>query len=294
MLGFMMASETSAVLAALDLIAEHGIPRCAVCNHAFAISDCIAVRGKSIPHLLDCGHSICHSCRSDALLKTDLANRNFMCHVKDCGKTTPGDSVLPVDYWTIGRVCFLMKNASPGGRSTVKKPRGEYLTGDRFTSCGSKISSNAGLEATEPCSECDMTADHHCRKCDADYCNPCFDRIHNQSASKALAKHAPIPLKAISRRGIEIPSQFCSQHREVGSLKSFCEDCQVVVCHTCSGSEHSEHCLVSVAEKNSEARLELSKLEEELQRILIIAKRGEEITVVHLLSIVAVLQVHTS
>ena len=85
-----------------------------------------------------------------------------------------------------------------------------------------------------PCQFCEedppRESSKACRECKYAYCNDCFKANHRTPKRGPNSNHEIISPQTLSREKLQVK---CAVHREE-TLKIYCQDCEVPICHLCS------------------------------------------------------------
>ncbi|EGT51855.1 hypothetical protein CAEBREN_22010 [Caenorhabditis brenneri] len=201
---------------------------CKVCMNPF--SDSI---GYNIPRMLDCGHTVCHSC-AESLQKVASDKRSIRC---------------PFD-----------RHVTDGFYENVENLRRNYAIIDLIQARNEEAGLAEEVICEDPIIPCYENSKHestkYCQACKVDFCNSCFLSVHS---SKILSGHQSIP---ISEKPIRLPN--CPNHPD-SIAEHYCKDknCEAstpLCCFTCLQSAHKNHTVVPMEEKADENERELMNL----------------------------------
>ncbi|XP_035742359.1 uncharacterized protein LOC118450602 isoform X2 [Vespa mandarinia] len=227
---------------------------CVHCKCLFIVREVLTLRGKQIPLLMECGHSICYGC---AKLYPDISCSLCCEHVEINEKKS---EMYPLNIYTLGLLFvashqpYLLEEPDISFTQTVV-PKARLF----------QIAVNFILEKGH-CHECEIEATLRCPQCNALYCQTCYSKIHG----KALQNHSKILINEIKDMPLTIFSVCSNTCNEYAGY--FCNDCKISSCSHCMLRYHSKHNHISLLEKNQELMDSFNKayndVAESLHRVL--------------------------
>ncbi|XP_043682630.1 RING finger protein 17 isoform X3 [Vespula pensylvanica] len=218
------------------------------------------MRGKQIPLLLECGHSICYGC---AKLYPEVS-----CSL--CGELVQAkenkSELYPLNIYALGLV--VVANHQPC----------LYLEEPDISFTQTVVQKTRPFQISGYCHECEIEATLRCPQCNVLYCQTCYSKIHG----KALQNHSKILINEITK---DIPLTILSVCSDtcIEYVGYFCNDCQISSCSHCMLRYHSKHNHISLLERNEELMDDFTKayddVAESLQRVLQTLKKLKTIEI---------------
>ncbi|XP_070137871.1 uncharacterized protein qin isoform X2 [Drosophila bipectinata] len=247
---------------------------CPKCSNTYTYS-CFKNQSESHrPFLLPCGHNLCEKCiwhnRQD--LKCAVCHEPAPPMLKAKNPATKsGVSVRDfyvLNYHVLGEIfssSYFWKRSSISGMHTSTDTANNSLNASAGPSEVVQIRN---------CSECGLkTAPGECRKCDAFYCNRCFDMVHKHS--RVLKSHVFQKFRnetpGFRPSGMRIGDEFfpvpgdvkCKHHNLLRKIR--CLSCRTNLCQECPIQQHKDHNIKTLTDLNlryaSEIPVALSALD---------------------------------
>lgn len=220
-----------------DYFTMQRVPFCGTCCKPYALQGSGKPVGQRIPKLLDCSHTLCQGC------VTKIAGNQA--HVLNC-PTCKEQTVLsggkkniknlPTNLYILG---ILINNVRANIENDITKAElldFEFEKG--FTNAGGRNEPRDGGVAPEVaqaeenakvCDECsENAAISQCQKCEATFCESCFDSVH--MSSRTLRSHKAIPLALTHLFGVT--TQTCETH-EGRELEFYDHNDGKLICSLC-------------------------------------------------------------
>ena len=215
------------------------VPFCGSCCKPYALQGSGRPVGQRIPKLLDCAHTFCQGC-----VTKFAGNQPRVLNCPTCNKQTvlsggkKNVKNLPTNLYILG---ILINNVRANIERDIGK--GELLDFEfeekSFANATSSAARNeprgVALEGSQEvdsgqiCDECSKDAAiSRCQKCEAIFCESCFDTVH--SSSRTLRSHEPIPLALIQIAGVT--TQTCETH-EGRALEFYDHTDEKLICSLC-------------------------------------------------------------
>ena len=223
---------------------------CENCCKPYALQGSGRPVGQRIPKLLDCSHTFCHGCVGKLAGSNPRGVKCPTCEEQTLlsgGKRNIKD--LPTNLYILG---ILINNV----RAIIEKDisKGELTDFELEKSCvfanscgGTNVAREVtavargliagegpGEDGGKTCEECCTNAAiSHCKKCEAIFCESCFDTVH--SSSRTLRLHEAIPIDFVCLTGGS--NQTCETH-EGKELDFYDQTDKKLVCSLCIATPH--------------------------------------------------------
>jgi alpha-tubulin suppressor-like RCC1 family protein len=216
---------------------------------------CLELTGNH--KLLTCDHSICSDCANTLFaVEVEKQQQPYMNGVS----RTPTEFIQSHDNtYTKGiasiecPVCHT-KTLIP----TTSSPDAT-LRSARLETGGNSHEGELASPVRFPCGgECGRTATVECYKCEVQFCDTCFERVHRVGA---MRNHEPIRVSSVQ------DERYCQRHMGQ-KLDLFCQDCQRLVCQKCLiyEQDHKGHQYVIVEQYREQCMSDLESVRKELKQ----------------------------
>ncbi|KAH8330443.1 hypothetical protein KR067_002953, partial [Drosophila pandora] len=223
---------------------------CPKCYNAYTYS-CFKNQAESHrPFLLPCGHNLCERCiwqnRHDLKCVVCLEPAPPMLKAKDPATKT-GVRVrdfYELNYHVLGETFSLSQPRKSVSGSAA------YSSMDTVNNSMTASPGPSEVVRKRKCSECNFnTAPGECRKCDAFFCNHCFEMVHKHS--RVLKSHMFQKFQSdnktyrcngfrVGKDFFPVPSDLkCKNHSLLRN--SWCVNCRIRVCEECASLHHKGH-----------------------------------------------------
>eukprot|EP00117_Sycon_ciliatum_P006650 scpid20657/ scgid2106/ Tudor domain-containing protein 1; Cancer/testis antigen 41.1 len=269
---------------------------CPSCERPYSVSCNVSQDSgprSRLPLLLPCGHDLCEVCIRACLAgqgRFKPSRHGFVICPFCRDETAFEDGVKSIHYlncdcYVTGHIAMQQDNkarrrSSPSDETTVKKwygPGGLSLQISERENVFNRLARFSDVKLSDPpsseshsashrhpCIECEGESTACCEVCDATYCDPCFDEIH-EPFNMANSKHKRLPLEL---RGLS--SIFCAEHPGT-NVELYCCDDNLPVCVMCianlgaSQSKHFDHNVVPIQTQLPKMREEVAAMEKDLE-----------------------------
>ena len=248
------------------------VPFCGTCCKPYALQGSGRPVGQRIPKLLDCSHTFCQGC----VIKF-AGNETRVLNCPSCKEPTVlsggkrNVKNLPNNLYILGILINNVRaniekditkgelldfefeesylNAGPAKGEGVNELRGVVLEGSPDEDIG------------KVCDECSNSAAvSQCQKCEAIFCQSCFDSVH--SSSRTLRAHEPLPLALMHFAGVT--AQTCETH-EGRELEFYDHTDAKLICSLCIVTPtYQGHKIVAAHELTNETT---EKIKQQLQSV---------------------------
>ena len=242
------------------------VPFCETCYKPYALQGSGRPVGQRIPKLLDCSHTFCQGCVTK-LVGNEA--RAFDCPACKEQTLLPGGKKdiknLPTNLYILG---VLINNV----RANIEKDitKGDLICFELEKSLINVISSEDATDGRgqdgvqgehNVCDECCKDdAVSRCKKCEAIFCEKCFNSVH--LSSRTLSTHKPSPITLLNQD--EMVTETCTTHKG-RELEFYDHTDETLICSLCIVTPaYQGHKIVSIHELSEEMT---EKVNESLQDV---------------------------
>ncbi|XP_028398718.1 tudor domain-containing protein 1-like [Dendronephthya gigantea] len=244
---------------------------CESCCKPYALQGSGKPVGQRIPKLLDCSHTFCHGCVTKLSGSNSRGVKCPTCEEQTLlsgGKQSIKD--LPTNLYILG---ILINNVRANIEKDISK--GELTDFELEKSCvianscgGATVARGVTAgegspreETVETCEECCTNAAvSQCKKCEAIFCESCFNTVH--SSSRTLRLHEATPIEFVCQTGGLI--QTCEIH-EGKELEFYDQTDKKLICSLCIVTPHYQSLEIVPVHMLTDEITE--KLKESLQKV---------------------------
>ncbi|KAH8324757.1 hypothetical protein KR074_004956, partial [Drosophila pseudoananassae] len=230
---------------------------CPQCSNTYSYSKNqsgeYSIQKSLLPFLLPCGHNLCEKC-----IWKEMHNlHDLKCAV--CHDPAPPmlKTKNPATKSGVSVRDFYDFNYDLVGKIVIRQD-----TAMDMDSANNSLNDSGGpseIVQIRKCSECGLkTAPGECSKCDAFYCNRCFDMVHKHS--RVLKSHVFQKFRyetpGFRCTGMRIGDEFfpepgnekCKHHNLIRNIR--CLSCRMSFCQECPIQQHKDHNMKTLTDLN--------------------------------------------
>ena len=256
------------------------VPFCETCFKPYALQGSGRPVGQRIPKLLDCSHTFCQGCVTKL-----IGNEARVFDCPTCKEQTvlPGGKKniknLPTNLYILG---ILINNV----RANIEKDitKGDLISFELEKSFINAVSSEdasdvGGQDGNQEehngnvCDECCTNAAvSQCQKCEAIFCENCFNSIH--LSSRTLSTHEAVPISLFNPAGMRV--ETCKTH-EGRELEFYDHTDATLICSLCIVTPPYEgHKIVPVHKLSEEMKEKVKESLQEVKKVHVQLQKSKE------------------